>query len=77
MPSQNGKDERYEDVVPPLRRQRPPAAGRRRRFERYWDRSAECLAERVFDDEARAAVWNAFKNGPEPVGYDPASNIHA
>jgi hypothetical protein len=34
--------------------------------------SAECRADWVFDDEGRTAVWNMFKNGPAPVGYDPA-----
>ena len=34
--------------------------------------SAECLVEWYLDDETRAAVWNKFANGPEPVGYDPS-----
>ena len=43
----------------------------------YWDPSqdtcvAECRAEWAFDDETRTRVWNLFKDGPEPVGYDPA-----
>ena len=43
----------------------------------YWDPSqdtclAECRAEWAFDDETRTRVWDLFKNGPEPVGYDPA-----
>ena len=25
-----------------------------------------------FDDETRRWVWQLFKHGPEPVGYDPA-----
>ncbi|MPY93790.1 MAG: pyridoxamine 5'-phosphate oxidase family protein [Acidimicrobiia bacterium] len=33
---------------------------------------AECRAELVFDEPTRAAVWDLFANGPEPVGYDPA-----
>ena len=33
--------------------------------------SAECLVEWYPDDETRAAVWDKFANGPEPVGYDP------
>jgi hypothetical protein len=33
--------------------------------------SAECLVEWYLDDDTRAAVWNKFANGPEPVGYDP------
>ena len=42
----------------------------------YWTAShdtcsAECLVEWYLDDETRAAVWNRFANGPEPVGYDP------
>ena len=43
----------------------------------YWTSSqdtcvAECRAEWAFDDETCSAVWNKLKNGPEPVGYDPA-----
>ena len=43
----------------------------------YWDPtqdtcSAEATVEWVFDDDARVALWNRFKNGPAPVGYDPA-----
>jgi hypothetical protein len=33
---------------------------------------AECVATWAFDDETRTRVWDLFKNGPEPVGYDPA-----
>ena len=33
---------------------------------------AECKASWAFDDETRTRVWNAFKDAPEPVGYDPA-----
>jgi hypothetical protein len=43
----------------------------------YWAPSqdnciAECGATWAFDDETRAMVWDRFKNGPAPVGYDPA-----
>jgi len=43
----------------------------------YWAPSqdtcvAECRASWLLDDETRAMVWDLFKNGPEPVGYDPA-----
>lgn len=43
----------------------------------YWSPSqdtcvAECRATWAFDDETRAMVWDRFKHGPEPVGYDPA-----
>lgn len=43
----------------------------------YWAPSqdtcvAECRASWAFDDETRRAVWDRFKNGPEPVGYDPS-----
>lgn len=43
----------------------------------YWSPShdtcvAECRAALVFDDETRTRVWNLFRHGPEPVGYDPA-----
>ena len=34
--------------------------------------SAECTVEWVLDDAGRAAVWEKFATGPEPVGYDPA-----
>ena len=34
--------------------------------------SADCRTEWAFDDETRTMVWNLFKNGPAPVGYDPA-----
>ncbi len=43
----------------------------------YWSPShdtavAECRVEWAFDDETRIKVWELFKNGAEPVGYDPA-----
>ena len=43
----------------------------------YWSPSqdtcvAECKATWGFDDETRSRVWELLKNGPEPVGYDPA-----
>ncbi len=43
----------------------------------YWTTThdtcvAECRASLEFDDEIRTMVWNLFKNGPHPVGYDPA-----
>ena len=43
----------------------------------YWDShhdvvTAECRATWFFDDETRQMVWDLFRNGPEPVGYDPA-----
>ncbi len=34
--------------------------------------TAECAAQWRFDLETRARVWDLFKHGPEPVGYDPA-----
>lgn len=34
--------------------------------------TAECRATWSFDDETRQMVWDAFKNAPAPVGYDPA-----
>jgi hypothetical protein len=34
--------------------------------------AAECRATWAFDDETRTWVWDLFKTGPEPVGYDPA-----
>lgn len=44
----------------------------------YWTPShdtcvAECRAALLFDDATRRAVWNLFRNGPPPVGYDPSS----
>ena len=33
---------------------------------------AECRADWAFDDETCTAVWDKLKNGPAPVGYDPA-----
>jgi len=43
----------------------------------YWTPShdtcvAECAAEWAFDDATRERVWTLFKDGPAPVGYDPA-----
>lgn len=43
----------------------------------YWAPSqdtcqAECEATWAFDDFTCTRVWNAFKNAPAPVGYDPA-----
>jgi hypothetical protein len=43
----------------------------------YWAPShdtcvAECEAEWATDDETCTAVWERFRTGPEPVGYDPA-----
>lgn len=43
----------------------------------YWAPSqdtcvAECRASWGFDEETRAMVWNLLRDGPEPVGYDPA-----
>ncbi len=43
----------------------------------YWAPSqdtcvAECRASWAFDDETRTMVWELFRAGPEPVGYDPA-----
>ena len=32
---------------------------------------AECTAKWAFDDATRTRVWDLFKNGPAPVGYDP------
>lgn len=33
---------------------------------------AECHASWVEDAETKAAVWDKYVNGPEPVGYDPS-----
>ncbi len=33
--------------------------------------SAECRATLLLDDETRIMVWELFRNGPPPVGYDP------
>lgn len=33
---------------------------------------AECHVRWAFDDATREQTWNAFKNAPQPVGYDPA-----
>jgi len=43
----------------------------------YWEPThdtcaAECRAALVFDLETRQMVWDLFRNGPPPVGYDPA-----
>ncbi len=43
----------------------------------YWTPSqdtcvAECAASWHFDDATCTRVWNLLKDGPEPVGYDPA-----
>jgi general stress protein 26 len=43
----------------------------------YWSPShdtcsVECVAEWKTDDATRAAVWDTFRGGPAPVGYDPA-----
>lgn len=34
--------------------------------------TADCRTRWAFDDETRTMVWNLFKNGPSPVGYDPS-----
>jgi len=34
--------------------------------------TAECRATWSFDDETRDWVWELFRVGPPPVGYDPA-----
>ncbi len=44
----------------------------------YWSPNqdtcvAECHAAWVTDAETKHRVWDLFANGPEPVGYDPAS----
>ena len=43
----------------------------------YWSpdqdvATAECAASWNFDNDRCQEVWDAFKNAPEPVGYDPA-----
>lgn len=43
----------------------------------YWSPAhdtcvAECRAELQYDDHTRITVWNMFRDGPEPVGYNPA-----
>lgn len=43
----------------------------------YWTTShntctADCTVEWVLDDAGRTELWARFKNGPAPVGYDPA-----
>ena len=43
----------------------------------YWSPThdtcvAECRAELLLDDATRQRVWDAFRDAPEPVGYDPA-----
>jgi hypothetical protein len=42
----------------------------------YWSDNqdtgqAGCRATWAFDHETRNRVWDLFRNGPEPVGYDP------
>ena len=34
--------------------------------------TADCRTRWAFDDETRTMVWNLFKDGPAPVGYDPS-----
>jgi hypothetical protein len=34
--------------------------------------TADCRTQWAFDDETRTMVWNLFKDGPQPVGYDPS-----
>ncbi len=34
--------------------------------------TADCTTRWSFDDETCTEVWEAFKQAPEPVGYDPA-----
>lgn len=34
--------------------------------------TAECKVTWIRDDAGRTEVWERLKNGPEPVGYDPA-----
>lgn len=43
----------------------------------YWSPAqdtciAECRATWAFDDATRIKVWDAFKQAPAPVGYDPS-----
>ena len=43
----------------------------------YWSPShdsaiADCRASLHADDATRVMVWDLFKHGPAPVGYDPA-----
>lgn len=43
----------------------------------YWTTShdtctADCAVEWVLGDDERTALWERFKTGPAPVGYDPA-----
>lgn len=43
----------------------------------YWDPAhdtvnADCRATWVNDDDTRTWLWNALKDAPPPVGYDPA-----
>ena len=43
----------------------------------YWSpdqdvATAECRASWAFDDDTRTWVWEAFRDAPAPVGYDPA-----
>jgi general stress protein 26 len=43
----------------------------------YWSSdhdtcTAECGATLIDDDDTRVWLWDAFKDAPAPVGYDPA-----
>jgi hypothetical protein len=43
----------------------------------YWSPNhdtctADCTTTWAFDDDTRTMVWELFKNGPAPVGYDPS-----
>lgn len=43
----------------------------------YWSTNhdtctADCAVQWVLDDVERTDLWQRFKNGPDPVGYDPA-----
>jgi general stress protein 26 len=43
----------------------------------YWDQQheqvmAECHAEWIDDQAAKASLWDLLKSTPEPVGYDPS-----
>ena len=47
----------------------------------YWTPAMTPAARSVWssgtlDDDTRAAVWDKFANGPEPVGYDPTIIPH-
>jgi hypothetical protein len=44
----------------------------------YWDPAhdvavADCAAAWVEDDAGKEHAWCVFRDGPEPVGYDPAT----